>query len=189
MPQAFTARAPLLLGGDTGSTTPQNHLPELNELLESKWRMVASSSSFWQDQKRDVLVKYDVDSRNGSNGMSVITDSTTYTTTSSSKQSVTKGVSTQSSSNASAYNWRGTGWLRMVTAQWEFVGFGSVGPGDSPVLVLYAQKTIFSPQSLSIYCRDGASISAEDMDLIKTTLTGLEDSALTAEVDKVQSIG
>ncbi|CAH0052004.1 unnamed protein product [Clonostachys solani] len=180
MPQPFAARSTSLLG-KTNAAGKVDHLPGFND-LGHKWMMAASSSSLWLDQKQGISVTY-VDTTQSSNTASSLNDQTTYTTIGSLKQTTTMGVSTPLDSHPGLFNWRGAGWLRMVSAQWEVVGFGTIKGGDSLVLVVAAAKTLFSPQGLSVYYREGHPISGEDVDWVKNGIRELDDPVLTAEVD------
>jgi len=150
--------------------------------------MVASSSSFWQVGKHSVSVTYQA----SATAPGTLDDVTTYTTEGSTKPSSTKGVNTPSAAGAGIYEWRGTGWLRVVTSGWEVVGWGVLENDkdegeDEVVLVTLAQKTIFSPRSLSIYWRKKDGMEPDKIRAVSAALEELADADITLDVSKLRA--
>ncbi|KAI1634631.1 hypothetical protein F4809DRAFT_665268 [Biscogniauxia mediterranea] len=194
-PSSFRARSPLLLsvdGSSNSSLSTVEHLPTTTEQLICQWHMVASSSSFWTAGKHDVSVVYEDNTTTQSKSPpGTLNDIASYYSGSPpTQQHSTRGISSPSASASGVYNWRGVGWLRMVTTRWEIVGFGSLlGSNGTDLLVTFAQKTIFSPQSLSIYCREKPQVSDDEViQRVSDVLKQMGNAALSDEVDRLQAI-
>lgn len=89
----------------------------------------------------------------------------------------------------------------MVTSRWEVLGYGVLpGPeGDDneneneekrePVLVTLAQKTMFSPTSLSIYCQtQHGAITEQDVKFVAKAMKELGDPGLEYEAERFKFI-
>ncbi|KAI1493663.1 hypothetical protein F5X96DRAFT_666580 [Biscogniauxia mediterranea] len=194
MAPSFRARSPLLLSADGGSnsslSTVEYYLPTTTELI-GQWHMVASSSSFWTAGKHDVSIVYEDTTTQSKSPPGTLNDTASYYSGSPPTQHSTRGISSPSASAPGVYNWRGVGWLRMVTTRWEMVGFGSLlGSNDgTDLLVTFAQKTIFSPQSLSIYCKEKPQVSNDEViQRVSDVLKQMGNAALSDEVDRLQAI-
>ncbi|KAI0018947.1 hypothetical protein F4780DRAFT_477679 [Xylariomycetidae sp. FL0641] len=186
----FTVRAASLLSSQTTkvSTAPKD-TSFATEDLSGEWHMIASSSSFWLDRKHSISITYtNAKSSNASPG--TLDDVVAYYMRGSAKQHSTKGTSTPSTSQRVVYDWRGWGLLRLVSTRWEVVGYGSLATSGGPanILVTLAQKTTFSPQSLSIYSEKPSALAEDDIVTIMSALRDLENDALSRELDKVRRI-
>lgn len=86
----------------------------------------------------------------------------------------------------------------MVTVRWEVVGLGSLprvseaeeDDGSVVVLVVFVQKTMFSPQAISVYVQDGQrnTIDSEKMGNIARMLGVLGSEELAGEIGKLKYI-
>lgn len=92
----------------------------------------------------------------------------------------------------------------MISTRWEIVGVGvahvDVGVDedgrtgterDPAVLVTFVQKTLFSPQALSIYVkRDHFHTDGQEtiLNAVKGALQGLSCEALQSEIEKMRTI-
>lgn len=167
--------------------------------------MIASSSSMWQDNKHSVAITYTPTNPADAHKLN---DDVTWYASSSGKASSTKGISTlPNGSSGTVCDWKGAGWLRMITARWEIIGFGSVPgvrletitssneskSGEDGVVVLsaFVQKTLFSPQAVSVYVQQHelGSIDGEKlMEVIANMVADLDSEELTAEIGKLKHI-
>lgn len=165
--------------------------------------MIASSSSMWQDKKHSITITYTVEDSGDAHKVHDLAD---WQTEKSDSVSSTRGLSTPSNAQGTCriYNWRGAGWLRMISTRWEIVGVGvahvDIGVDedgwtgterDPDVLVTFVQKTLFSPQALSIYVkREHFHTDRQEAILttVKGVLQGLSCEALQAEIEKMRPI-
>lgn len=157
----------------------------------------------WQDNKHSITITYTVEDNGDAHK---VHDLAGWQTEKSKSASMTKGISTPSDvqQTCSIYNWRGAGWLRMISTRWEIVGVGvaHVEPvvdkdGETEtgeeiaVLVAFVQKTLFSPQALSIYVKR-EHFHTDKQEIIFTTikgeLQGLGCEAFRAETEKMRTI-
>jgi hypothetical protein len=207
----FQLRRPSLLQSlKSSEDIEQLPLSPLNtqELVGATWHMIASSSSMWQDRKRSITTTYSF-SADGV-GTAKLEDIAAWQTYNSTKHSATKGISYPTTSGSGfVFDWRGTGWLRFITTRWEIVGLGvltcpphidganhrqmgdeSIGDGIK-MLVTFVQKTVFSPQALSVFIQGGRLEDAQEQYLVKKAAEALRSlgvETIFTETDKIQRI-
>ena len=184
MAPPFTAR---LGSRDLSQTATSSTKPPTSEQLVGQWYMTASSSSFWQDRKHSACLTYQVSAATPG----ALDDVTTFFSDGSVQPSSTKGVSSPSAAGAGIYDWRGSGWLRMIRTSWEVVGWGVLGNDegdDELVLVTLAQKTMFSPPALSVYWRKKDGMGAERIQAVSAALKALGDANLALDVDRLRVV-
>jgi hypothetical protein len=148
--------------------------------------MTASSSSFWQDPKHSACLTYQASTA----APGALDDVTTFFSDGSAVPSSTKGVSSPSAAGAGIYDWRGSGWLRMIRTSWEVVGWGALEDDegeDGLVLVTLAHKTIFSPRALSVYWRKKDGMGAERIQAVSAALKAIADADLALDVDRLRA--
>ncbi|KAK8075554.1 hypothetical protein PG997_010217 [Apiospora hydei] len=181
----FQARSPFLITQGRSLPPPKSgFLPTTTELV-GEWHMAATSSAFWKDRKHSVSITYQSSTKSGPAG-AALDDVASYYAIDSSTQHSTKGVSTPSTSCSGVYDWHGTGFLRLVSTRWEIVGYGSLEEMGAVVLVTLAQKTMFSPQSLSIYSKEKIEKPNEIVLIISDSLKSFGIAALSQEVEKLE---
>lgn len=160
----------------------------------------------WQDNKHSITITYTVED---SGDAHKVHDLAGWQTEKSDSVSSTRGFSTPSDAQESCriYNWRGSGWLRMISTRWEIVGvgvahvdIGNIGVDedgrtgterDPAVLVTFVQKTLFSPQALSIYVkREHFHTDKQEaiLTVVKGALQDLSCEALQADIEKIRTI-
>ena len=78
-----------------------------------------------------------------------------------------------------AYSWRGKGWLKIASSNWEILGWGvdEHNPQNDWV-VTYFSKTLFTPAGIDIYCRTDDPLSEPTLKTIKDALSSLEEASL-----------
>ncbi|KAG8697800.1 hypothetical protein FRC09_007637 [Ceratobasidium sp. 395] len=70
---------------------------------------------------------------------------------------------------AGSYQWRGKGWLKIASSQWQVLGYDE----RAGWAVTYFSKTLFTPAGLDLYVRDPGSVSKELVDEILKAAKGL----------------
>lgn len=165
--------------------------------------MIASSSTMWQDKKSCITITY---TNEDSTDPRKVHDVAVWRADRSTTVSSTKGISTplDTEETCRIYNWKGAGWLRMISTRWEIVAVGVIyedtaaskdgksdTEGDLPVLVTFVQKTLFSPQALSIYVlREHLDADQQQaiFATVKETLQELGCEVLQVEIEKMRTI-
>jgi hypothetical protein len=83
-----------------------------------------------------------------------------------------------------AYSWRGKGWLKIASSNWEILGWGKVeasaGHPEDDWVVTYFSKTLFTPAGVDIYCRSNKALADETLKAIKHAITTLGEPSLVA---------
>ena len=183
MTPPFTAR---LSSRDSSQTETSNAEVPTSEQLVGQWYMTASSSGFWQE-KHSACLTYQASTATPG----ALDDVTTFFLAGATQPSTTKGVNSPSAAGPGIYDWRGSGWLRMIRTSWEVVGWGALKNDKDEgelVLVTLAQKTMFSSRALSIYWRKKDGMDAEKIQAVAAALKALGDADLTSDVDKLRAI-
>ncbi|DAA75244.1 TPA_exp: Uncharacterized protein A8136_1995 [Trichophyton benhamiae CBS 112371] len=90
------------------------------------------------------------------------------------------------------FTWRGTGFAKFITNRWEVLGYGNlplesskpIQEGDEQPMwmVIYADKSMFSPSGLSIHSKGTKSLPAQTMDQIRAALGNLQPKELKDSV-------
>lgn len=103
-------------------------------------------------------------------------DTVRYQTLTSDKIKIVHGIDTACNEGAGDWNWRGTGWLKLISSHWEVLGFGQ----DSGVdwAVVNFASTYLSPFGMDILSKSKEDISAETLSAIKDALAKIEDPAV-----------
>lgn len=184
MSSAFQVRSPSILSQTSVTPPPTSDQLPTTAQLAGQWFMVSSSSPFWASSKHSITTTY-IPSTQTQATSGVLEDLSSYLNDNSSTQSVTKGISSPSASEKGVFHWRGASWLRFVTTKWEIVGYGALDGAGKIVLVTVAQKTTFTPQSVSIYSRQSTGLSPEDIKMVTDDLKSLGNVLLNQEIDKM----
>jgi hypothetical protein len=170
--------------------------------------MIASSSSMWQDHKHFITINYTTVA--DSNDAYKLNDVAAWYTDNSANQTSTKGINSPIAGKSGyVYRWRGAGWLRLITTQWEIIGLGLMpsmpdidgtngghrnsdgNKDDVVVLVTFVKKTIFSPAAVSVFIQqEQLDITRRDniVKSVMVTLRALDVESLGAEIDKLKTI-
>lgn len=85
-------------------------------------------------------------------------------------------------------DWRGTGWLKIARVRWEILGYAvECLPGDEKVhwMVVYAEKSLFTPASLSIYCKGEKGLSGDLIQRIQSALADMAQKSHGEELDNL----
>ncbi|KAH7324469.1 hypothetical protein B0I35DRAFT_424263 [Stachybotrys elegans] len=180
-------------------------LSDISSLYDGHWRMIASSSTMWQDRKRNIDMVY----APVKGDPVAFTSETTWCAEGSDKRTTTKGVNRPRSTDAGVmYDWRGLGWLRLITTQWELIALGQIPHGSSRdtgdqeetkqlptqgseivALVTFVQKTLFSPTALSVLVPESSLDGIDEaavLEYISAALRAMGIESLTAEANRMK---
>ncbi|EFR01713.1 hypothetical protein MGYG_04716 [Nannizzia gypsea CBS 118893] len=90
------------------------------------------------------------------------------------------------------FTWRGTGFAKFITNRWEILGYGNLPlQGSKPIregdeqpmwMVIYADKSMFSPSGLSIHSRAYKWLPPQIIDQIRTALRSFQPKELKDSV-------
>ncbi|GLA74926.1 hypothetical protein AtubIFM55763_006178 [Aspergillus tubingensis] len=166
---------------------PPPPLPTTNIL--GTWYITRSSSPFWSDKRNPTItLTADTNTPPGTLPLSalsqptptspapILTNKTSYQTLSSSSVKTTTGtdraISAGKEQGPIQMEWRGSGWLRMVSAQWEILGWGGADDDDEWLLV-FANKSMFTPAGISLYSRRKTGVDELVWAGIEVELRGL----------------
>ena len=122
------------------------------------------------------------------NGTNQLEDIVKYQPLNSDKIKTILGVDTYSATAFSAWDWRGKGWLKMISSHWEMIGHGEI-EGGLQWAVTYFAKTMFTPAGIDIYTKSKERLPAGVIEAIKKTLLDMDEplKALAGEIFEVQS--
>ncbi|PWY62635.1 hypothetical protein BO83DRAFT_383251 [Aspergillus eucalypticola CBS 122712] len=165
-------------------------LPPTTTNILGTWYITRSSSPFWSD-KRNPTITLTADTTTTPPGTlplselpqatttspaPILTNKTSYQTLSSSSVKTTTGtdraISAGKEHGPIQMEWRGSGWLRMVSAQWEILGWGGADDDDEWLLV-FANKSMFTPAGISLYSRTKTGVDEMVWAGIEVELRGL----------------
>lgn len=154
-----------LPSSDTSAFRP----PSSKQLL-GQWFIVQTSLPFWRD-KRNIKIAYSA-SPSSSHIIDQIDDTTIYQTLGSEKLKTVQGVSAQGDSEkAGAWDWRGSGWVKVVRNHWEILGHASYEGGDEASwIVVHTQKSFFTPAAIHVYSRKKEALTEATWQTLKATL-------------------
>ena len=115
------------------------------------------------------------------------------------------GIDTPSGTDASAWNWRGKGFLMIASSHWEILGWGeysltntnstdgsvvSDGEGEEKGqwMLTYFASTLFTPAGIDIYSRAKEGLPSDLIEGIKAALGRIEDVSIGKLVGKIFEI-
>lgn len=159
----------------TSKLPPIDWIPPSIDQLSGMWHVTHSSLPLWSD-KRNVTITYKpLEPTTGSNQQVLqrLDDTVAYQGLTSEKIKTVHGIDTASDEGAANWDWRGKGWLKLVTSHWEILGVGQ----DSGVewAVVFFASTYLTPFGMDILSKSKESVSAETLSAIKEALTKIED--------------
>jgi hypothetical protein len=97
-----------------------------------------------------------------------IDDLVTYQALSGDKVKTISGVDTPA--GLGAWNWRGNGWLMIVSSHWEVLGWGEEGAPAGQWVVTYFARTLFTPAGIDIYSRRKEGLRESTLEAVKEAL-------------------
>ena len=114
-------------------------------------------------------------------------DLITYQSVSSAKLQTVHGTDTPSKADPWAWTWRGNGLLRVASSHWEILGHGE-HEDCGQWIVIYAQKSIFSPAGINVYTRGKHNLPEAVLKSIKAALEDFGQDSLRALVESMYSV-
>ena len=145
--------------------------PPSSEQLLGQWFIVHSSLPYWSN-KRNLQITYSRISTSDSS--TDLEDTITYQSTSSDKIKTIQGVNTLAQSeHQGAWDWRGCGWVKIVSNHWEILGHGNHEAGDW--IAIHTQKSFFAPAAIHVYSRVKDALPEEIKDTLTATLMQHQD--------------
>ncbi|KAF2087063.1 hypothetical protein K490DRAFT_2708, partial [Saccharata proteae CBS 121410] len=166
--------------------------------LRGKWHVTHSTLPMWKS-KRNVTITYTpLPSSSDQKSphpheptLPLIDDLVEYQSLSNAKIKSVHGVDTPvEQANGWAWAWRGKGWLKIASSQWEALGYGDEpgtatpgtgGEGEDEGrqwVVTYFAKTLFTPAGIDLYARHPGGLKSETVENIKEELGKMEDAGL-----------
>lgn len=175
-------------------------LPTLTQLLGT-WYILCSSSSFWSN-KCNVTVTYNmsnggantdmVSAEKGLDDVFMLDDLASYQLVSS---NIVKAIGGRDKPVLNArpgiFDWRGIGWLQIAGSRWEILGHGYAIDEDDGTdcqwMVVYSEKSIFTPAGVGVYCRK-KKVGSQVMIKIRAALMELDHATFREEVREMRDI-
>ncbi|RAK89889.1 hypothetical protein BO79DRAFT_244778 [Aspergillus costaricaensis CBS 115574] len=164
--------------------------PSTTTNILGTWYITRSSSPFWSDKRNPTITLTADTTTNTPPGTlplsalsqatttspaPILTNKTSYQTLSSSSVKITTGtdraISAGKEHGPIQMEWRGSGWLRMVSAQWEILGWG--GADNDEWLLVFTNKSMFTPAGISLYSRRKTGVDELVWAGIEVELRGL----------------
>lgn len=184
MNTSFTLRCPSIYTPSPALDPPAIQPLSLEQHL-GRWYITYTSSPDWRD-KRNVLLTYSL--LNATNQPNPpIDDLITYQNVSSARFQSVHGTDTPSKTDPWAWTWRGNGFLKIASSHWEILGHGKL-EDCGQWMVVYAQKSIFSPASINVYTREKHGLPEAMLESIKATLADFGQDSLRALVESMYSV-
>lgn len=138
--------------------------------LSGTWHVSHSSHPHWKG-KHSLNITYEI-LPSDSSGVTKIDHVVTYQAIGSDKIKTLRGLNTPTPGNQDAWDWRGKGWLTIVSSHCECLGFGHV-QGNNRWIVRYFAKTLFTPAGIDIYTQHKEGLPQSTIDEILKSLKEL----------------
>lgn len=162
---ALSFRAPSTCKEQSSSST--NFTAPDVSFLQGTWLVTHSTLPMWKNN-RNVAITYTSLESNAE----VLDDLVEYQPLASDKHKRVQGVDTPDAATPGAYNWRGSGWLKIASSHWQVLGYGD---DDGGWAVTYFQKTLFTPAGIDVYARRKGGLSHELLERIKSEISAVKD--------------
>lgn len=111
-----------------------------------------------------------------------IHDLVSYQPLNSDKRKEIHGFDTPDAEIPACYKWRGKGWLKVASSQWEILGYGNEEGGWA---VTYFQKTMFTPAGIDVYARKHGGLSGDLLAKIVSGMKQVDDTVLNGIVENL----
>lgn len=173
------------------STTDSFPPPKTEWLTSSPWKVTYSTLPNWKTG-RNVQITYTLIPAENTVDPERLDDLVEYQSPLSDKVLSIKGIDVASTDIGKgwAWDWRGSGLLKITTSHWEVLGYGpkkslSGETSKGEWAVTYFAKTLFTPAGIDIYSRPDASISPELLVEIKKKLKETKDPTVMKLADEI----
>lgn len=156
------------------------------EFMTGAWHVTHSTLPMWKNNRNVTITYKPLDSI--VNDTPQLEDIVQYQPSNSDKVKRILGVDTYSATAFSAWGWRGKGWLKLITSDWEMIGHG-VLEGGAQWAVTYFAKTLFTPAGIDIYTKSKGGLPAEVIEGLRNTLLAMDEplKSLATEIFEVRS--
>ena len=172
--------APFVLRPATASALPSSDSsifqPPSPEQILGKWFIVHTSLPFWHD-KRNIVITYSAPSL-ATPPIKLVNDTVTYQTLKSDKPKTVQGVNALAQGPLQdAWDWRGSGWVKVVSNHWEILGHACAEDGVDVArwIVIHTQKSFFTPAAVHVYSRDKEALPEETRKMLVACLARWKD--------------
>ena len=168
------------------STSTDDYPKPTVEFMTGTWHVTHSTLPMWKSN-RNVIITYKP-LATIVNGAAQLEDTVKYQPLNSDKVKTILGVDTYSATAFSGWDWRGKGWMKMITSHWEMIGHGELD-GGAQWAVTYFAKTMFTPAGIDIYTKSKEGLPTGVIDGLKHTLLTMDEplKALAADIFEVRS--
>ncbi|CAM6085873.1 unnamed protein product [Calypogeia fissa] len=186
-PSFITLRAPTKAAGGTSTSSSSSttfKAPPASWLMGT-WHVTHSTLPMWK-KARNVSITYKTLS---SDSDPRLDDQVTYQGLSSNKVNTISGIDTPA--GPGAWNWRGRGWLMIVSSLWELLGYGGEGEemgndmNGEQWVVTYFAKTLFTRSGIDIYSRRKEGLKQETVEAIKEALGRLDSEVVRSLLGQI----
>jgi hypothetical protein len=154
--------------------------PPSLDFLRGPWHVTHSTLPMWKSNRSVVITYNPAEANTGG-----IHDLVTYKPLNSDKQKSIHGFDTPDAAIPACYKWRGKGWLRVTSSQWEILGYGDEEDGW---VVTYFQKTMFSPAGIDIYAKKHGGLSEGLLERIVSEVKKVDDAGFQKIVGNLFAI-
>lgn len=174
---------------DQPQQTEQAVPPPSPNWLQGTWHVTHSTLPIWKT-KRNVRISYTI-LPSSTRGTTKLLDAVTFQTPTLNKVGTLRGIDTADPTVEGRWNWRGKGWLRVASSQWEILGHGEyvdVIDGKEMTnrwIVTYFSRSCFSPAGMDLYSRDETGLKGEVVWDIKQALDRMGDARVRKLVGKL----
>ncbi|KAL9009987.1 MAG: hypothetical protein Q9173_005037 [Seirophora scorigena] len=177
MTSAFVLRPSLLALPTSDASTFQP--PSTNDLL-GDWWIVQTSLPYWRD-KRNVKITYTQLANDNTATLSV-QDDASYQLLDSDKTKMIRGINTLSQRDQpGAWDWRGTGWVKIVSNHWKILAYGPGGGEEMEWLLIHTEKSFFTPAAVHVYSRVKTALPRFVKDALVDALVDSRDLRILLE--------
>jgi hypothetical protein len=169
-------RPPSTIAGAASST----FVPPPLSFVEGMWHVAYSTLPMWKSN-RNVTITYtphpDIEG--------AWDNLVKYQPVSSEKWKTVEGVEKPDPNVASAWNWRGNGWLKIASSHWQVLGYG--GNGQEAWCVIWFEKTLFTPAGMDVLVKRSPKDGSTDSVLkdIHAHIDRVNEPTLKQQSDKL----
>ena len=139
------------------------------------WYITHSTLPLWKTKRNSFLTYKRLEPSKGwhQEVFPRLDDTSTYQHLDSDKIRTIHGIDTASGEAPGIWNWRGTGWLKLVTSRWEVLGFGE----DAGVrwMLIFFTATFATPIGIDILSSEKKGVSEELVTAIQSALREIDD--------------
>lgn len=166
--------------------------PPTQQWLAGTWIVTHSTLPMWK-KKCNVRITYTARASESTDPPRFpdLDDLVEYQGSPTSKTSTVNGISRPVHDNPAgtgwAFKWRGKGWLKIASSDWEILGWGEDKAGNGWA-VTYFQKTLFTPAGIDVYSRKIEGVDEGTLKGIKEALRMMEDAGVKMLAESIFEI-